>query len=172
MHLRYKCAIFWIVIFCLQGKFCSLGWCCYTDLATLLAYYKACIDCITKAFLIWVTVCTSVPVNYPVFVQVIHCRQYLAGVSAHLPLLKPLTFTDAVHQIPSTAQLHGHIVAVLCLQRLQQQDDVRVADQLMNPRFTFHVLQNVRILSSLLLIYHLDRHLTDRDQNREQVCFI
>lgn len=54
-----------------------------------------------------------------VFVQVIHCRQDLAEVAPHLPLLQTLLLTDPVHQVSSGAQLHGHVVAVLRLQSLE-----------------------------------------------------
>lgn len=53
-----------------------------------------------------------------VFVQVFHSRQDLSGVAAHLPLLQPLPLTDPVHQVSSSTQLHGHVVAVLRLQSL------------------------------------------------------
>lgn len=58
------------------------------------------------------------PVHDAVFVQVIHRREDLAGVAPHLPLLQPLPLTDPIHQVSSGAELHGHVVAVLCLQSL------------------------------------------------------
>lgn len=63
-------------------------------------------------------VCAVSPVHDAVFVQVLHRRQDLTGVASHLPLLQPLPLTDPVHQVSSGTQLHGHVVAVLCLQSL------------------------------------------------------
>lgn len=65
-----------------------------------------------------VCVCAVSPVHDAVFVQVLHRRQDLTGVASHLPLLQPLPLTDPVHQVSSGTQLHGHVVAVLCLQSL------------------------------------------------------
>jgi len=67
-----------------------------------------------------VCVCAVSPVYDAIFVQVLHCRQDLSGVAPHLPLLQPLPLTDPVHQVSSSTELHGHVVAVLCLQSLTQ----------------------------------------------------
>lgn len=58
------------------------------------------------------------PVYDAMFVQVVHRREDLTGVAAHLLLLQPLPLTDPVHQVSSSTQLHGHVVAVLRLQSL------------------------------------------------------
>lgn len=65
-----------------------------------------------------VCVCADSPVYDAMFVQVLHCGQDLSGVTPHLPLLQPLPLTDPVHQVSSSTELHGHVVAVLRLQSL------------------------------------------------------
>lgn len=63
---------------------------------------------------------SKVPVYDAMFMQVLHCRQNLPGVAPHLLLLQPPLVTDSVHQVSSCTQLHGHVVAVLGLQSLQE----------------------------------------------------
>lgn len=65
------------------------------------------------------------PVHNAVFVQVIHCRQDLPDVAPHFPLLQALLLADPVHQVSSSAELHGHVVAVLRLQSLKQAQELR-----------------------------------------------
>lgn len=58
------------------------------------------------------------PVNNPLAMQVLYCRQNLPGVSPYFPFREPLFVTNSVQEVPAEAQLHHHVIGVVGLQGL------------------------------------------------------
>lgn len=102
---------------------------------------------------------TFLPVHHARSVQVFHSQHQLPDVFLGLPLIQALLVIDAVHEVPTGAQLHHEVVAVLRLQDVQELSDVGVADHLLDVTLPPQVLGHIRILLGLPLVNHLYRHL-------------
>lgn len=79
------------------------------------------------------------PVNNPLAMQVLYCRQNLSGVSPYFLFHQPLFVTNSVQEVPTEAQLHHHVIGVVGLQGLIELNNVGVLNHLVYPRLTLHV---------------------------------
>lgn len=83
------------------------------------------------------------PVNHTSPVQVLHSQHQLPDVLLRLSLIQAFLVVDVVHEVPTGTKLHHQVVAVLCLQDVQQLSDVGVADHLLDVTFSPKVLGNI-----------------------------
>lgn len=109
------------------------------------------------------------PVDHTRPVQVLNCQHQLSDVFLSLPLIQALLVVDAVHEVSTGTQLHHQVIAVLCLQNVQQLRDVGVADHLLDVALPPQVLGHIRVLLGLPLVDHLHRHLEKlREEGRKK----
>lgn len=81
--------------------------------------------------------------NHTSPVQVLHSQHQLPDVLLRLSLIQAFLVVDVVHEVPTGTKLHHQVVAVLCLQDVQQLSDVGVADHLLDVTFSPQVLGNI-----------------------------
>ena len=99
------------------------------------------------------------PVNHPRTVQVFHRRDELPDVSAGLGFIQPFLFVDLVQEVATRTQLHDQVVAVLCLQDVQELCDVGVSDHLLDLPLSTQVFGDVGVFLGSFLIDDLDSYL-------------
>lgn len=99
------------------------------------------------------------PVDHPSAVQVLHGRDELPDVSAGFGLIQAFLLVDLVHEVPTGAQLHDQVVAVFCLQDVQELRDIRMADHLLDLALSPQVFGDIGVLFGSLLIDDLDGNL-------------